>query len=608
MNNEKEQKKEKNFKSLQKLYKYAVPYFPLFVVTFILILISTVLSLIQPKLIQAMIDTDLAKLASGTITEVEKTASINGIIKTTIIYFVVIFFEFFVLYFGNYMLNHIGQKIIKSIRKDLYEHILKLPMSFFDEHAIGNLVTRVTNDTENINQMFTTVLSSILNSFFSIIGIIIIMFSLNAKLAGVVLITMPLIIYISVKFQLIMRPLFEEQRSRLSSINSKLSENITGMRLIQIFNKQKAIYDEFDDDNSGYFNISHKEIHYFAMFRPAIEFVRTLGIALLIWFGGQGFLAGTITFGVVFAFTDYIERFYHPILRLTDTMDYIQSAMVSSGRIFDIMGENEENVLGKDVPENISGEIEFEHVWFSYDKDDVPDDKKEWILKDVSFLVKPGHFVAFVGATGAGKSTIMSLICRFYDINKGRIKIDGVDIREYDVNKLRRVIGVVQQDVFMFTGNVMDNITLNRENITETDAVNAAKLVHADEFVENLPEKYEQEVTERGSTFSSGQRQLLSFARTLASNPSLLILDEATANIDTQTEELIQDAIRNMSKNRTMIAVAHRISTISDADHIFVMSDGKIVEEGTKDALIAKNGVFRVLYELQYQKKEVQNV
>lgn len=588
----------KNF-SLKRLYKYALPYWPQFLFVFFLIVITTAATLAQPRIIQVLIDNQISVFFSDQANAAAENQAIKEGIRLGLFYFGTVVLAFVGGYFQSYILQSTGQKILLSIRQNLYDHVLRLPMKFFDHYPLGSLVTRVTNDTETLNEMFTSVLSSVLKNLFSLGGIIIMMYAMNARLATMVLILLPFIALVSFIFRKAIRKIYSEQRRLLSIINTKLSENISGMRTIQIFHRQKQIYQEFDEVNQEYMDIGRKEVLYYSFYRPSIEIVRSLGIAALIWFGGMRNLNGIITFGILNAFIDYIQRFFQPILELAETYNLVQSSITSTSRIFHLLDEKEESE-GGDVAidlDSFQGKIEFKNVWFAYDED-------EWILKDVSFEIQPGQFVAFVGATGAGKSTIMHLLCRFYDIQKGQILIDGIDIKEYKIADLRRAIGVVQQDVFLYSGNVLTNITLNRKEVCERTARKAAEVVNAHTFIEKLPKKFNQYVTERGSTLSAGQRQLLSFARTIASNPSLLILDEATANIDTETEILIQDAIRNMAKERTMLAVAHRISTIADADKIIVLHHGRVAEQGTKDELLAQDGLFKVLYKLQYENQE----
>lgn len=574
---------------------YAKPYIPQFILVMLMILIATGLNLAQPKIVQLIIDGPLKGLEDA-IPAVEVDERTKQMFVLVGVYLFTVLMNFFISYGQTVLLFRTGQKILREIRESLYDRILTFDMKFFDTHPLGNLVTRVTNDTESLNEMFTSVLSNIFRNIFSFVGIVIMMYSLNARIATFVLLLTPVIVLISVVFRRVIRRVYERQRRVLSRINNHLSEDISGISVIQMFHREKEIYKEFDRENQDYLKETYKEVKYYAMYRPAVEFIRALGIAMLVWFGGQGFLSGALTFGVVYAFVDYTERFYQPILNLAETYNIIQSAMTSTKRIFDLMDE-ESYILNDPNPiyvDRFEGKIEFQNVWFAYKDED-------WVLKDISFVIEPGDFVAFVGATGAGKSSIMNLMSRFYDIQKGQILIDGVDIKKYDIQSLRRAIGIVQQDVFLFTGTIEDNISLSREAVDANAVHKAAELVHASQFIEKLPMRYEEPVMERGSTLSAGQRQLLSFARTVASDPSMLILDEATANIDTETEQLIQSAIHNMAQDRTMIAVAHRISTIADADDIIVLHHGEIAQQGTKDELLEQEGIFRVLYDLQYK-------
>lgn len=590
-----------------RLYSYAKPYSFQLLFALLLIFAGTACMLYKPKIIQLIIDKDISVLANANPGQVAKQAALTGVLEKSIIYIGLICFQFIFSYSNFLIIQWTGQQIIQNLRKDIYNHILSLSMKFFDTHPIGSLVTRSTNDTESINEMFTTVIASISTDIVNLVGIIIIMFSMSPRLSVFVLLLTPFIILVSAIFRKVIRKIYSDERKTMSMLNTKLSENISGMSVIKTFSKEKWIYEEFNKVNKKYLTIGKREVRCFAIYRPAIEILQTLGLAALVWFGGKGFMDGLVTFGVVYAFVDYIQRFFNPILDMAQIFNTIQSAMTSANRVFVLMDEEAQVKSGTRPiePGGLKGEIEFDNVWFKYDKPedgevDNEESEDDWILKGVSFHVKPGEFVAFVGATGAGKSTIISLISRFYDVQKGRVLLDGIDVREYRLEDLRRELGLVQQDVFLFTGNIIDNITLGRDRVSNEAALQAGRLVRADEFIEKLPKAYDEEVAERGATLSAGQRQLLSFARTIAADPSVLILDEATSNIDTETEILIQEAIEKMSENRTMLAVAHRISTIAGADKIIVMHNGRIEEEGTREELIKKDGLFKVLYELQY--------
>ncbi|HHY10416.1 MAG TPA: ABC transporter ATP-binding protein, partial [Firmicutes bacterium] len=431
---------------------------------------------------------------------------------------------------------------------------------------------------------------------FMIAGIIVVMFRLNTTLAWISLATLPLIIVLTAVFRIKARAAYRVTRVRLARINAYFAENISGIRLVKIFRQEKRKFKEFDDVNSSHYRASRRELMIYAIFRPAMELVYSLAMALLIWFGGGRVLQGTVEFGVLYAFISYLEQFFRPINDLTEKYNIMQASMASAERLFLILDEKpaiaeveKPHVLGA-----VKGHIEFRNVWFAYVGE-------EWVLKDVSFTVEPGQTVAFVGATGAGKTTIMNLLSRFYDIQKGQILIDGKDIKQLSKEELRRNVGLVMQDVFVFSGTIGDNIRLNNKNITDEHMKNVARHVNAHHFIEKLPKKYEEPVMERGATLSAGQRQLLAFARALAFDPAVLILDEATANIDTETEALIQDALPRLLTGRTSLVVAHRLSTIQNADNIIVLHRGRIREMGTHQELLAQKGLYHNLFLLQYK-------
>lgn len=521
---------------------------------------------------------------------------IDGIKKISFYFFIAILFAFLFNYGQVIILNYTSQKIIFNLRQEIFSHIQSLSISYFDRNPIGRLVTRVANDTETLNEMYTGVLVTLFKDVFMLVGIVFIMIRMNLKLALISLLFTPLIFVAAIIFRNKIRVVYRLARTQIAKINSRLNENITGMRTIQIFEKQNKMSEKFDEINNEYLNTTKRQVKLFAIFRPSIEVIRSLGIATIIYYGGGQTISGIIEFGVLYAFIEYLQKFFQPILDLTDKYNILQSAMASSERIFSVLDENSfiENNDKNVKIDNMKGKIEFKNVWFAYNEN-------EWVLKDISFTINPSETIAFVGATGAGKSSIINLITRFYDIQKGEILIDGINIKEYNKYELREKIGVVLQDVFLFTGTIEENIRLNNKDISNKKIVEVSKYVNAHHFINKLPKKYKEPVMERGSTLSSGERQLLAFARTLADDPKILILDEATSSIDTETEVLIQDALEKLIKNRTTIAVAHRLSTIQHANKIIVLHKGKIKEVGNHQELLAKEGMYYDLYKLQYK-------
>lgn len=525
-----------------------------------------------------------------------RESDLKGINMISLIFLGSIILAFIFNYLQVIILNYTSQKIVFNIRQEVFSHIQSLSISYFDRNPIGRLVTRVANDTETLNEMYTNVLVNLFKDIFILMGIIFVMIKMDLKLALISFTLIPVILIASLIFRKLIREVYRKSRAQLSRINSTLNENITGMRIIQIFEKENKISKQFDEINTDYLVTSKKEITIFAIFRPSIEVIRALGIAAIIYYGGGKTISGYMEFGVLYAFIDYLQRFFDPILDLTEKYNILQSAMASSERIFNVLDDNSfiENIDSPLPLKNVKGKIEFKNVWFAYVEDN-------WVLRDISFTIEPGEAVAFVGSTGAGKTSIINLITRFYDIQKGEILIDGINIKNYDKNELRKNVGVVLQDVFLFTGTIEENIRLNNENISHDKILEVSKYVNADHFISKLPLKYKEPVMERGSTLSSGERQLLAFARTLAYNPSILILDEATSSIDTETEILIQDALAKLIQNRTTIAVAHRLSTIQHADKIIVLSKGVIKEVGNHQELLAQEGMYFDLYKLQYK-------
>ena len=517
----------------------------------------------------------------------------KGILKAGILFLLLLFSGFFLNLADTWLLQKMGQQIVYKLREETFTHIHSLSLSFFNITPVGKLVTRVSNDTEAVNELFSTILVKLFKNVVKIIGYAVVMLSINVKMAGISFLLLPLVAILTFVFRHLSRKAYQITRNKITELNTFLSEHISGMKLIQIFAREKEKYSEFEGKSMELYRANFREIMTFAIFRPSIYMVSVIAMILVIRTGSLSVLNGSLSLGTLFVFITYISSFFEPIQELSEQLGTLQSSIASAEKIFSVLDVKPEIVSPADpTPVNILGEIEFRHVWFAYEEEN-------YILKDVSFVIQPGEKAAFVGATGAGKSTILNLIGRYFDIQKGQILIDGIDIHEIDLDVLRGAIGQVQQDVFIFTGDIKSNISLNNEAISPDDVRRAAEIVNADPFIQKLPHGYDEPVTERGSTLSAGQRQLLSFARTLAYDPKILVLDEATANIDTETETLITQALARLMDGRTTIMVAHRLSTIQHADKIIVMHHGEIKESGTHQELLVKDGLYKKLYELQ---------
>ena len=517
----------------------------------------------------------------------------KGILKAGILFLLLLFSGFFLNLADTWLLQKMGQQIVYKLREETFTHIHSLSLSFFNITPVGKLVTRVSNDTEAVNELFSTILVKLFKNVVKIIGYAVVMLSINVKMAGISFLLLPLVAILTFVFRHLSRKAYQITRNKITELNTFLSEHISGMKLIQIFAREKEKYSEFEGKSMELYRANFREIMTFAIFRPSIYLVSVIAMILVIRTGSLSVLNGNLSLGTLFVFITYISSFFEPIQELSEQLGTLQSSIASAEKIFSVLDVKPEIVSPADpAPVNILGEIEFRHVWFAYEEEN-------YILKDVSFVIHPGEKAAFVGATGAGKSTILNLIGRYFDIQKGQILIDGIDIHEIDLDVLRGAIGQVQQDVFIFTGDIKSNISLNNEAISPDDIRRAAEIVNADPFIQKLPHGYDEPVTERGSTLSAGQRQLLSFARTLAYDPKILVLDEATANIDTETETLITQALARLMDGRTTIMVAHRLSTIQHADKIIVMHHGEIKESGTHQELLVKDGLYKKLYELQ---------
>lgn len=532
------------------------------------------------------------KLTSNDL-KVLRQNDFKGILKAGILFLLLLFSGFFLNLADTWLLQKMGQQIVYKLREETFTHIHSLSLSFFNTTPVGKLVTRVSNDTEAVNELFSTILVKLFKNVVKIIGYAVVMLSINVKMAGISFLLLPLVAILTFVFRHLSRKAYQITRNKITELNTFLSEHISGMKLIQIFAREKEKYSEFEGKSMELYRANFREIMTFAIFRPSIYLVSVIAMILVIRTGSLSVLNGSLSLGTLFVFITYISSFFEPIQELSEQLGTLQSSIASAEKIFSVLDVKPEIVSPTDpAPVNILGEIEFRHVWFAYEEEN-------YILKDVSFVIRPGEKAAFVGATGAGKSTILNLIGRYFDIQKGQILIDGIDIHEIDLDVLRGAIGQVQQDVFIFTGDIKSNISLNNEAISPDDVRRAAEIVNADPFIQKLPHGYDEPVTERGSTLSAGQRQLLSFARTLAYDPKILVLDEATANIDTETETLITQALARLMDGRTTIMVAHRLSTIQHADKIIVMHHGEIKESGTHQELLVKDGLYKKLYELQ---------
>jgi ATP-binding cassette subfamily B protein len=566
-----------------RMLAYVKTALPLLILSMSLALIIILADLINPYITKVIIDDYITK----------KDTSVN-IYLLGGIYFLCSILGAALMYVQVNLLNFMGQKIIHKIRMQVFTHVQSMSLKFFDRNSTGSILTRVTNDVEAISELYSGVIIDLFKDIFMIIGIVGAMLLMNWRIALVNFCVIPIIVVITLLFNIKAKANFRWVRSLIARINAFFAENISGMKLVQIFNRQKEKYNEYKTINDEYNKAAVTQVMLNAIFRPSSEFINSLVISVLIWFCTGDILNSVLDFGVLYAFITYSKKFFSPINDLADKYTTIQAGRVSAERIFELLDNQEfsEDVTsGKHIPD-IKGEIEFKNVWFAYVDE-------EYVLKDVSFKINAGDTVAFVGATGSGKSTIINLMGRFYDIQKGEILLDGVNIKEYRLDELRKSIAVVMQDVFLFAGDIKSNIRLNNPAITDSQVEEAAKYVNANVFIQDLRQKYDEPVTERGSTLSAGQRQLLSFARAVAFNPPLLVLDEATANIDTENEQIIQESLKKISKDRTTVIIAHRLSTIKNADNIIVIHNGEIHEMGKHDDLLQQDGIYRKLYDIQ---------
>lgn len=575
-------------KLMKRLLQYVKPYKKYVILAIFLNVLVAALGPLRPILTKVAVDDYIMH------------KDYNGLLMICLVLLGALIFQSVVQYFLTYFTELMGQKIIYDLRKQIFTHVQKLALRYFDKTPVGRTVTRVTNDVDALNEMFSSGIVEIFSDLFVIVWIFIFMFSLSWDLSLVTLAVMPVLIFATMIFRKKVRETYRDVRKHLARLNSYMQEHVTGMNVVQIFAKEKSELGKFSGINKDHKDANVRSIFYYAVFYPFVELLNAVAIGLIIWYGGGEVIQSRLTLGVLFAFIQYVEMFWRPVRDLSEKYNILQGAMAASERIFKLLDDhtiikNPDNAV---LLSRVRGEIEFKDVWFAYNPG-------EHVLKNVSFKIMPGETVAIVGATGAGKTSIINILTRFYDIEKGSITLDGIDIRSLDKRDLRRFIAMVLQDVFLFSGTIKSNISLGNSEITDERIIAAAKTVGADKFISRLPNQYDEIVKEKGATLSVGQRQLISFARALAYNPQILILDEATSSVDTETEILIQRAIEKLLVGRTSIVIAHRLSTIQNADKILVMHKGELKEMGTHQELLAKRGIYYKLYQLQYKDQEI---
>jgi len=575
-------------KLMKRLLGYLFPYKVFILISIILLIIISSLELVLPIIVKNAIDGPIAAGEEKGLTAIFSLfiGAVTGI--------------FILSYAQTYVLNLLGQKAMYDLRMEIFKKFQTLSFSFFDKNPVGRLITRITSDVDALNQLFTQGVIAIFSDFFILLGIMIILLLMNWQLALVVFMVIPPLFIVVNRFKIKARRGFRILRIKLARLNAYLQENISGMHIVQLFNRQKRNYEIFKNINGEFKDVSLSVIFYIAVFLPLIDLLIAMTLALIIWYGGKKYISGVITIGSLVAFIQYTQIFFRPLRDLSEKYNILQAAMASSERIFKLLDCNEiipDSSPRNALKESIKGDIEFKSVWFAYEKDN-------YVLKDISFRVKEGEKVAIVGATGAGKTTISNLVCRFYDIQKGNILIDGRDIKHYCKEDLRSNIAIILQDPFLFSGDIMKNLVLNNDNISMQRVEEVARFVNVHEFISGLSNGYYEEIKERGSNLSLGQKQLIAFARAILYEPRIIILDEATSSVDTETEILIQDALRKLLSSMTSIVIAHRLSTIKYVDRIIVMNKGRIVEEGTHETLLKLNGYYSKLYQLQFKEQE----
>ena len=573
---------------MKRLLSYIKPYKKYVIFAIFLNIIVAALGPLRPYLTKIAIDKYIAN------------KDIHGLLIISLLLLGSLLMQAIIQYLLTYYTQYLGQKTIYDLRTQIFQHTQKLALKFFDKTPIGRIVTRATNDVEALSDLFSSGIVMVFSDVFIIVWILVFMFLMDVKLSLVTLSVLPVLIYGTFLFRKKVRESYRDVRLHLARLNSYMQEHVTGMNVVQIFNKEKDELKHFSNINNDYREANIRSIFYYAIFYPTVELLSSIALGLIIWYGGGEILRSSLTIGVLFAFIQFTEMFFRPIRDLSEKYNIMQTAMASSERIFKLL-DNQTFVKNpkQHVELNeIKGEIEFKDVCFAYNNDD-------YVLKHISFKINPGETVAIVGATGAGKTSIINILTRFYDINKGSILVDGTDISKLNKKELRKYISIVLQDVFLFSGTIRSNISMNNDDIPLDKIIEAAKIVGAEKFIDSLPDKYDEIVKERGATLSVGQKQLISFARALAYDPQILVLDEATSSVDTETEILIQKAIEKLLIGRTAIVIAHRLSTIQSADKIIVMHKGEIRERGNHQELLSKRGIYYRLYQLQYKDQEI---
>ncbi len=591
---------------MRRLLTYLRPYKWHVAVALAAIILKSVLDVLGPFLTKIAIDKYLAKSPNSHswIGDRLSDAPLTGIAQIGGLYVGILIFTFTLEFIQTYLMQWTGQKVMFDLRRQIFRHLQFMHVGFFDKHPVGRLVTRVTTDVDALNEMFTAGVVSIFEDVFVLAGIIAIMMKMNWKLALITFAVLPLIVYATLIFRDKVRDSYRRIRTAIARINSFLQEAVSGMLVLQLFNREKRAFNKFSDINASHMEAFKDAIMAYSVYYPVVEILSAIAIASIIWFGGNDVIRGVATLGVLVAFMQYAQRFFRPIQDLSEKYNILQSAMAAGERVFKLL-DTKIDVTSPAITKRPQGpgRIEFDHVWFAYNTGGATE--PDWVLRDVNFVLEPGETVAVVGHTGAGKTTLISLLMRFYDVQRGAIRIDGVDIKEMNLDELRSRFGVVLQDPFLFSGTVEGNIRLGTARIQDADVEQAAEDVNLADFIRTLPGGFKEEVRERGSTLSTGQKQLISFARALAHNPKILILDEATSSVDTETEFRVRDALNRMVEGRTSLIIAHRLSTIQRADKIIVMHKGQVREMGSHQQLLAERGIYYKLYQLQYKDQEL---